>query len=58
MLPCLALSTIRRVSRVKWSIPGKGVALPMYLIVVAIKKGAFGSPSTKVANNYNQYISK
>ena len=25
-------------------------ALPLYLSVVAIEKGAFGSPSTKVAN--------
>ena len=45
--PCLTLSIIR----VKWSNPGKGVApSPSYWKVVAIEKGAFGSPSTTVAN--------
>ena len=35
----------------KWSNPGNGVALSLlHLCVVAIEKGAFGSPSTKVAN--------
>ena len=48
--PCLTLSIIRYISRVKWSNPGKGVALPVHLGVVAIEKGAFGSPSTTVAN--------
>ena len=38
--PCLTLSNIRSVSRVKWSNQG----------VVAIEKGAFWSPSTMVAN--------
>ena len=40
--PCLTLSNIRYVSRVKWSNPGKGV--------VGIEKGAFWSPMTMVAN--------
>ena len=53
MPPCLALSIIRYVSRVKWSNPGNGVALSLHLGVVAIEKGAFGSPSTMVANNNN-----
>ena len=48
--PCLTLSNIRYVSRVKWSNPGKGVAPPLHLGVVAIEKGAFWSPSTTVAN--------
>ena len=39
--PCLILSNIRYISRVKWSNPGKGVA---------IEKRAFWSPSTTVAN--------
>ena len=42
--PCLALSIIRLGSRVRSS------ALPLPLGVVAIEKGAFGSPLTKVAN--------
>ena len=50
MLPCLALSIIRYGSRVKWSNPGKGVAPPLHLGVVAIEKAIFGSPSTMVAN--------
>ena len=41
--PCLTLSIIRYESRVKWSNPGKGVA---------IENGAFGSPSTTVTNFY------
>ena len=36
--------------RVKQSNPGKGVAPSLQLGIVAIKKGIFGSPSTKVAN--------
>ena len=36
--------------RVKWSNPGNGVTPLLHLVVVAIEKGAFGSPSTKVAN--------
>ena len=43
---CLTLSNIRYVSRVKWSNPGKGVALPLHLGVVAIEKGPFWLPST------------
>ena len=34
----------------KWSNPGNGVAPSLHLGVVAIEKGAFGSPSTMVAN--------
>ena len=49
--PCLTLSIIRYESRVKWSNPRKGVApSPKHLGVVAIEKGAFGSPSRTVAN--------
>ena len=36
--------------KVKWSDSGKGVAPPLHLHIVAIEKGAFESPSTKVAN--------
>ena len=43
--PCLTLSDIRCVSRVKWNNPGKGV-------VVAIEKGAFCSLSIKVSNSW------
>ena len=50
MLSCLTLSIIRYVSRVKESNPGKGVATPLHLGIVAIEKGAFGSSSTTVAN--------
>ncbi len=50
MPPCLTLSIIKYGSRVKWSNPGKGVAPPLHIGVVAIEKGAFGSPSTNVAN--------
>ena len=51
MPPCLALSTLRWGSRVKWSNPGNGVARPpLHVGVEAIEKGAFGSPSTKVTN--------
>ena len=50
MPPCLALSTIRYGSRVKWSNQWNRVEPSLHLSIVAIKKGAFGSPSTKVAN--------
>ena len=48
MLPSLTLSIIR----VKWSNLGNGVAPPssQHLCVVAIEKGAFGSPLTTIAN--------
>ena len=36
--------------KVKWKNPGKGVVPPLHLGVVGIEKGAFGSPSTTVAN--------
>ena len=40
--PCLTLSILRYVSRVKWSNPGKGVAPNhVHISVVAIEKGAF-----------------
>ena len=44
----LNTSIIRYGSRVKWSNPGKGVAPSLHIGVVAIEKGAFESPSTKV----------
>ena len=50
ILPCLPLSILRYVSSIKWSNPGERVASPLHLGVVAIEKGAFGSPSTTVAN--------
>ena len=34
----------------KWSNPGKEVAPSQHVGVVAIEKGTFGSPSTKVTN--------
>ena len=52
MHPCLTLG-IRNGSRVKWSNPGNGV---VSFLIVANEKGAFGSPSTMVAN-FNFYIS-
>ena len=39
--PCLTLSIIRYVSRVKWSDPGNGVAPFLHISVVAIERGAF-----------------
>ena len=48
--PCLTLNIIRYFSRVKWSNPGKGVVPSLTPRVVAIEKGAFGSPLTTVAN--------
>ena len=50
MPPCLTLSIIRYGSRVKQSNPGKEQRPPLHLGVVAIEKGAFGLPSTMVAN--------
>ena len=52
MSPCLTLSVIRYVSRVKWSNPRKGVVPHQHLDVVAIEKGAFWSYSTTVANYF------
>ncbi len=48
--PCLTISIIRYVSRVKWSNPGNGVAPSPTAPspVVAIEKGAFELPSTMV----------
>ena len=34
----------------KWGNPGKGVMFSRHLIVVAIEKGAFGSPSIRSGN--------
>ena len=49
--PCLTLSIIRYVSKVKWSNPEEGVVPPtLHLSVVAIERGAFGWPETTVAN--------
>ena len=50
--PCLTLSNIMYVSRIKWSNPGKGVVSPppQHLGVIDMEKGAFWSPSTMVAN--------
>ena len=53
---CLILSTIRYVSRIEWSNPGKGVVPSLHLGEVAIEKGAFGSPLTTVANFTYVYI--
>ena len=47
---CLTLGIIRYISRVKWSNPGKGVAISPTLGVAAIGKGTFGLPLTMVAN--------
>ena len=48
--PCSTLSTIRYVSRVKWSNPGKGVMPSLHFCEVAIEKGTFRLPSITVAN--------
>ena len=50
MPPGLTLSIIKYISRVKWSNPGKRVAPPLHLDVVAVEKGAFLSPLTKGDN--------
>ena len=46
--------------RIMGAIQGKEYRLPLHLSVVAIEKGAFGSPSTTVANftllTLNMYI--
>ena len=49
-LPCLTLSIIKYGLRVKRSNPGKGLAPFPTLQCSSYWKGAFGSPSTKVAN--------
>ena len=46
---CLTLSIIQYGSRVRGAIQGKEWRPPPYLGVVAIEKGDFGSPSTKVS---------
>ena len=48
--PCLTLSIIRYVSRLRGAIRGKEENPPLKFGVVAIEKGAFGSHSTMVAN--------
>ena len=50
MLACLTLSIIRYGSRVKWSNPENEVVHSQHIVVVAIEKGAFESPSTKGDN--------
>ena len=42
--PCLTLSSIRYVSRVKWSNPGKGVALSPTLPCSSYRKGSLWVP--------------
>ena len=48
---------LRYRSRVKWSNLGNGEHLPLHLGIVAIEKGPFRSPSTKVTNFFliNKY---
>ena len=53
---CLTLGIIRYVSRVKWCNQGKGVSPLLHLGVVSIKREAFRSPSTMVANFLYIYI--
>ena len=48
--PCLTLSNIRCISKVKGNNPEKGVAPSLHLGVVAIQNEAFWSPSTKGDN--------
>ena len=50
VLDAALLNTQHYKVRIKWSSLGNGVAPSLHLGVVAIKKGAFGSPSTKVTN--------
>ena len=50
VLDATLLNTQHYKVRVKWSNPGKGVAPSLHFSVVAIEKGAFGSPLTKFAN--------
>ena len=47
--PCLTLSNIRYILRVKWSNPGEELCPPLHLGVITIEKGAFWSLSTTVA---------
>ena len=47
---CLTLNIITYLSRVLQSNPGKRVAPYLHLGVVAIEKGAFGSPSAMIAS--------
>ena len=46
----LNIQQYKVLSSVKWSKPGKRVTSSRHLGVVAIEKGAFGSPSTTAAN--------
>ena len=48
MLPCLTLSIIRYRSRVCEAIQGKELSPSLQFDVVAIEKGAYGSPSTMI----------
>ena len=56
MLPCLTLSIIRFGSRVKRSNPRKEIATSPTPWCSSYRKGAFGSPSTMVANFAYFYI--
>ena len=57
VLDAALFSTQHYKMRIKGKVdnPGKGVAPPQHLSVVAIEKGAFASPSTKLAN-FTYYI--
>ena len=54
-LPCVTLSIIRWLSRVKWSNPGKGVVLSHIPWCSSYWKGVFGLPSTIIAH-FTLYI--
>ena len=54
--PCLTLSIIRYVSRVKWSNSGKGVVPSPTLRCCSYWKGSFRSPSTTIANFTTYFI--
>ena len=56
MPPCLALTTIKWGSRVKWSNPGIGVVPSPTNRCSSYWKGAFGSPSTKIVEYVYIYI--
>ena len=54
--PCLTLSIIMYVSRIKWSNPRKWVAPSQPLSVVAIEKGTFGWPQLDTHTHIYIYI--
>ena len=57
MSSCLTVSIIRYGSRVKLDNPGKGVAPPLHVCVIAVKTGGFSSSSTMIAN-FTKYITR